>query len=184
MSQEVTPNLNAAPDVVESDAVESDVVESDAVKSDALEPSMRPDIVQWLAEIKSLQQQVTIAHQERDEAYVSAASWRSLYETEAKQRRLDTHLSRKTLEHLKTELQELREPSGELGRDRASLQSEIGSLSSLEDLKERLVDALQECDRLARSLRAEQIAHADTRKSLTTALGDAIDQLNEERAVK
>jgi len=145
---------------------------------------MSQDVTQWLAEIKSLQQQVAAAYQERDEAHISAANWRSLYETEAKQRRMETHLSRKTLDDLKTELQELQEPSGVSGRDRATLQAEIASLSSVEDLKARLVEALQECDRLTQALRTEQVAHANTRESLTTALGDAIDQLNEERAAR
>jgi hypothetical protein len=146
--------------------------------------AMSQEVTQWLTEIKSLQQQVATAHQERDEAYVSAASWRSLYETEAKQRRLETHLSRQTLDALKTELQELQEPSGLSGLDLDGVQSKVAALSDIEDLKVRLVEALQECDRLTQALRTEQLSHAATRESLTTALGDAIDQLNAERAMR
>ena len=54
------------------------------------------DIKQWLAEIKALQQKLAQANQERDEAYASAANWRSLYETEAKQRRTEAVLARQT----------------------------------------------------------------------------------------
>jgi len=46
------------------------------------------------------------------------------------------------------------------------------------ELKERLVAVLAERDRLAQALEAEQANHAQTRKSLTTALGDAIDMLS------
>ncbi|MBI4779861.1 MAG: hypothetical protein HY785_00915 [Oscillatoriophycideae cyanobacterium NC_groundwater_1537_Pr4_S-0.65um_50_18] len=144
---------------------------------------MSQEVTQWISEIKSLQQKLAEAHRERDEAYVSAASWRSLYETEAKQRRLEAHLSRQAIEALKEELQMLQEPL-EATSDRAAIQSEVAALSNLEDLRVRLVEALQESDRLMQALRAEQSAHTETRESLTTALGDAIDQLNEERSVR
>ena len=144
---------------------------------------MSQEVTQWIAEIKSLQQKLAEAHRERDEAYVSAASWRNLYETEAKQRRLETHLSRQAIDTLKDELQMLQEPLGTLS-DRAAIQSEVAALSNLEDLRVRLVEALQESDCLMQALRAEQSAHTETRESLTTALGDAIDQLNQERSVR
>ncbi|HEY9629600.1 MAG TPA: hypothetical protein V6C84_20040 [Coleofasciculaceae cyanobacterium] len=144
---------------------------------------MSQEVTQWIAEIKSLQQKLAEAHRERDEAYVSAASWRSLYETEAQQRRLETRLSRQAIETLKEELQMLQEPLGTLS-DRAAIQSEVAALSNLEDLRVRLVEALEDSDRLMQALRAEQSAHTETRESLTTALGDAIDQLNQERSVR
>ncbi|HEY9643665.1 MAG TPA: hypothetical protein V6C57_24460 [Coleofasciculaceae cyanobacterium] len=136
----------------------------------------------WLAEIKALQQKVAEAAQERDQAYASAANWRKLYETEAKQRRLEANLARQALDALKAELQELQQPLQINLADRSTaVQAEIAQVANVEELQARLMQALLEGDRLSQCLRDEQAAHADTRRSLTTALGDAIDQLNQER---
>ena len=50
---------------------------------------MSQDVTQWLAEIRTLQRQLADVRQERDQAYASAANWRRLYETEARQRRTE-----------------------------------------------------------------------------------------------
>jgi hypothetical protein len=137
----------------------------------------------WLSEIKTLQQKVAEAHQERDQAYASAANWRTLYETEAKQRRLEANLARQALDSLKAELQELRQPLQINPSDRSTaVQAEVAQVANIEELQSRLMQALLECDRLSQELREEQSTHDNTRRSLTTALGDAIDQLNQERS--
>lgn len=138
------------------------------------------EIKQWLAEIKALQQKLAEAHQERDTAYASAAKWRSLYETEAKQRRTEAAIARQTIEMLKVELQAFQHsPTAEIP---AALQQQIAQTTDVAALQAQLAEVLLERDRLSQSLRAEQTAHVATRQQLTTALGDAIDQLNRRSA--
>ncbi len=155
---------------------------------------MSNDVTQWLAEIKALQQRLTELQQERDDAYTSAANWRRLYETEAQQRRTEATYAQQIKENLEEEKQRLQgfpeldwdEPEAE-----SMVQREIESLVALEDLKQKLTEALlermrlrSEVLRLAQVLQAEQESHVQTRKSLTTALGDAVDQLTKERSEK
>lgn len=148
---------------------------------------MTQDVTQWLTEIKSLQQQLIEARQERDEAYASAANWRKLYETEAKQRRAETNLARQTVDALKAEIQQFQaEPQAELDEPTimSAIQQEIEHLQSTGVLKEKLAAVLIERDRLAQALKLEQAQHAQTRKSLTTALGDTVDMLTKERSAQ
>lgn len=145
---------------------------------------MTQDVRQWLNEIRNLQNQLAEAHQERDQAYKSASNWRSLYETETKQRRTDAKLARQQIEALQMELeqrQDRRYVTEHSNVTLGDLQSELQSLS-VEELRQRLVQAMIECDRLAQALRTEQANHVQTRNSLTTALGDAVDTLSKERA--
>jgi uncharacterized coiled-coil DUF342 family protein len=145
---------------------------------------MTNDVRQWLAEIKTLQQKLTETRQERDEAYASASNWRNLYETEAKQRRIEANLAQQTIAALKAELQQLQTPAAtsDVDQSRSTIQFDVAKLQTLEELKERLMTALMECDRLTQALKAEQIRHEQTRRGLTTALGDTMDILNRERA--
>lgn len=147
---------------------------------------MSQDVRQWLTEIKLLQQQLAAIQQERDEAYASAANWRNLYETEARQRRTDIALAQQSIDSLKVEVQQIRElPSaGEDADTLVFIQQEVNQMQGGEELRSALVRALVECDRISRSLKAEQTAHGQTRKALTTALGDTVDLLAKERADK
>lgn len=152
---------------------------------------MTQDVRQWLAEIKKLQQKLLEVQQERDEAYTGAANWRKLYETEAQQRRTEANLARQSLETLKAELQALRsipQPSTAHHTEdgvaqHAELQQQLAQLTPA-DLQYRLAEALLECDRLTNLLKEEQEKHGQTRKGLTTALGDTVDLLTKERAVR
>ncbi|MBW4522875.1 MAG: hypothetical protein KME16_24825 [Scytolyngbya sp. HA4215-MV1] len=142
---------------------------------------MNHEVTQWLAEIKSLQQQLAETQREREEAYASAANWRKLYETEAQQRRTETTLSRQMLESLQVEIQQLRGITQTEVSDTTSLpevQQVVAQLNTVEALQAKLTEALLECDRLQQALKAERLEHAQTRKSLTTALGDAVDMLS------
>ena len=65
----------------------------------------------------------------------------------------------------------------------ATLQPEIAQFTDLPALQAEHLAVLRERDRLFQALKSEQAAHVDSRKQLTTALGDAIDQLNQERSV-
>jgi len=147
---------------------------------------MTQDVRPWLTEIKSLQQKLDALQQERDEAYASAAKWRSLYEIEAQQRRNDASLAQQTIDALQAEIQQMREfPATGIDADAVSvIQQEIKQMVGVEDLQVALVRALTECDRLVNTLKAEQTAHSQTRKSLTTALGDTVDLLSKERTAR
>jgi hypothetical protein len=148
---------------------------------------MTQDVRQWLAEIRNLQQKLTEAHQERDEAFASAANWRSLYETEAKQRRAEARLSQQTIEALQLEIQQM---GGQLEGAHlpaaaiAAHQDRVNHLTSMEELRQALLRALLECDRLKQTLATEQSSHDQTRKELTLALGDTVDVLAHERSLR
>jgi light-regulated signal transduction histidine kinase (bacteriophytochrome) len=144
------------------------------------------DVRQWLLEIKALQQKLAEVNQERDQAYASAANWRKLYETEAQQRRTEARLAQQQIEMLKAELQRLQQLPQPVVRDGltdSEIQEQLEQLQPTE-IKETLVRALMECDRLTQSLKAEQADHAQTRRNLTTALGDTVNLLAKERATR
>ncbi|HEY9803135.1 MAG TPA: hypothetical protein V6D25_22430 [Leptolyngbyaceae cyanobacterium] len=139
---------------------------------------------QWLAEIQTLKQQLIEEQQQRAAAWESAEKWRKLYNTEAEQRRTDADFFRQTIASLKTEIQQLKGIDGQTLPDaKASvgIQQELAQIRTVEDLKAKLVEVIKERDRLRQALKTEQENHAQTRKSLTTALGDAIDSLARER---
>ncbi|NEQ31719.1 MAG: hypothetical protein F6K04_12060 [Leptolyngbya sp. SIO4C5] len=142
---------------------------------------MTGDITQWLTEIRNLQRQLADTLKERDAAYKSAANWRQLYETEAQQRR-------STVEQLQTKNQALQQVINQLRQQPASNQSQnvaeieqrVEQIADTAALRQQLVAALAQCDRLGQALKIEQSEHAQTRQSLTMALGDAIDMLAKE----
>lgn len=150
------------------------------------------DVVQWLAQIKELKDQLAQAQQERDEAYATASNWQRLYDTEAQQRRTDAHLARAAIEELQLKLQELQGTTQLRLNPASSVPNEIAQkIEQLDSqqLKQKLIEAMIERDRTAQeafqlteALKAEQANHNQTRKSLTSALGDAIDQLAKYRA--
>ncbi|MBD2000309.1 hypothetical protein H6F88_19045 [Oculatella sp. FACHB-28] len=148
---------------------------------------MSQDVRQWLLEIKALQQKLAEVNQERDQAYTSAANWRRFYETEAQQRRTEARLAQQQIEMLKAELQRLQQspqPIVSDGITESAIQEQLEQLQNPSEVKETLVRALMECDRLSQSLKAEQADHAQTRRSLTTALGDTVNLLAKERATR
>ncbi|MDB9375227.1 hypothetical protein [Nodularia sphaerocarpa] len=139
---------------------------------------------QWLAEIQALKAQITEQQRDRDTAWESAQKWRKLYNTEAEQRRTDANLAQQAIASLKAEIQQIKGlESGVLvdGKATTAAQQEIKQIQSLEDLQGRLIAMIKERDRLLQALKTEQENHAETRNSLTTALGDAIDGLTRER---
>ncbi len=148
---------------------------------------MTDDVKQWLGEIKHLQQKLEAAHNERDQAFTSAANWRSLYETEAQQRRTETTLSQRAVAELKAAAQKvhaispLAEPLMEVP---PAIQAQADSLKTLEELRQKLTAVMVECDRLTQALRTERTNHEQTRKALTSALGDTVEMLTKERATR
>lgn len=141
---------------------------------------MTQNVTQWLDEIKALKQQLAEARREREEAYASAINWQRLYETEAQQRRIEAAKAKQMLDTLQQEVRQLKgtglTPLDNLPK-LESIQATVESLQTEVELRSHLIQALAECDRLNQVLQTEQANHAQTRKSLTTALGDAIDAL-------
>ena len=148
---------------------------------------------QWLREIQSLKQQIAQLQSEQASTWESAEKWRKLYNTEAEQRRTDSQLFQQTLASMKAEIAPYFTNFQQLkGLDNATLpdsdtvtaiQQEVAQLSSLEDLKTKLTVAMKEKDRLLQALKTEQDKHSQTRQSLTTALGDAIDGFKKQKSV-
>ncbi|MEH2139656.1 hypothetical protein [Nostoc sp.] len=147
---------------------------------------MNQDLTQqWLTEIQVLREQMAGLQGDRDAAWESAQKWRQLYNIEAEQRRTDAQLSQQAIASLKADLHKLRGIEVEtLAAETpvTPIQQEIEQLKSVEDLQPKLIAAIKERDRLLQALKTEQDSHAQTRNSLTTALGDAIDSLTQERA--
>ena len=129
---------------------------------------MSQDLTQWIAEVRTLQRQLADTQKERDQAYNSAANWRRLYETEARQRREEAAEFQTSAESLQQQLS--RSPGENLGQ-------ELAASDSLQGLQQRLDSLVQRCQELTQRLQAEQAAHAQTRQTLTMALGDTFDAL-------
>jgi chromosome segregation ATPase len=144
---------------------------------------MSYEVTNWLTEIKALKEQLAELQSDRNAAWESAEKWRQLYSTEAQQRRTETKLSQQAIASLKAEIDQLRGlPEVPIHEDNSrDVQQEIAQLQSVDELKSRLVTVLSERERLLQALKSEQTNHSQTRKSLTTALGDAIDRLTRER---
>ncbi|MEB3338716.1 MAG: hypothetical protein VKJ46_14700 [Leptolyngbyaceae bacterium] len=155
---------------------------------------MSQDVTKWLAEIKALQQQLAETQKDRNAADSSAANWRKLYETEAQQRRTEAASTQQKIEGLNAEIQRLRGGAAldrELAVPASDIQAEVEKLQTTTDLQRRLTEALLACSQLqeqvlqlTQALETEQANHLQTRKSLTTALGDTVDLLTKERAAR
>ncbi len=121
--------------------------------SPTLHPVMSQEVVQWLNQIKALQQTAADLQQALDESKASGDRWRQLYEIEAQQRRQEA-------EQQQTKMSELETTVGALNQ--AVAPSELAA----------------ERDRLAAELATERASHEQTRKDLTTALSDAMELLS------
>ena len=129
---------------------------------------MTHDLTQWITEVRTLQRQLADTQQDRDQAYNSAANWRRLYETEARQRREEATEFQTQLIALQQQLATV--PGAVAGQELAAADSHQGLQSQLDGL-------VQRCQELTQRLAAEQEAHAQTRQTLTSALGDTFDAL-------
>jgi hypothetical protein len=139
---------------------------------------------QWLGEIQALKQQLAEQQRDRDAAWETANKWRKLYNTEAEQRRRDANLAQQTIAELKAEIHQLKAMDvGKLvdGEASTSAEAEIRQIQSLAELQNQLIAMIKERTSLLQALKTEEQNHAQTRKSLTTALSDAIDGLTTKR---
>jgi septation ring formation regulator EzrA len=118
--------------------------------------------------VRTLQRQLADTQKDRDQAYNSAANWRRLYETEARQRREESTAFQTQIEALRQSL--LASPVAALGQD-------LAAVDSLQGLQQRLEGLVQRCQELTQLLEAEKQAHSQTRQTLTAALGDTFDAL-------
>ncbi|MGF1492370.1 MAG: hypothetical protein ACFBSC_07945 [Microcoleaceae cyanobacterium] len=148
---------------------------------------MTQDVRQWLTEIKQLKQQLAETQRDRDTAQESADQWRERYNTEAQQRRDDAKRHQELTTNLRGEVNRLQTeflgPKNELVA-RVAIKREVEQLKTGEELKERLLEIMQERDhlrsqirQLTEDLKQEKASHLQTRNSLTTALGDTVDLL-------
>ncbi|MGB3199786.1 MAG: DUF2408 domain-containing protein [Nodosilinea sp.] len=128
---------------------------------------MSQDLTQWMMEVRTLQRQLADTQKDRDQAYNSAANWRRLYETEARQRREETAEFQSQLEALQQQL----------AASPATEASDLSRVNSLQGLQQHLDGLVQRCQELTERLEAEREAHAQTRQTLTAALGDTFDAL-------
>jgi uncharacterized protein YlxW (UPF0749 family) len=141
-------------------------------------PPESKQVVQWLNEVKSLQQQVQDLTIELGAAQQSANSWRSRYETEGQQRRSDVTTRQDQINKLQTEIAQLRtkpEFSTTLSDDAIVLQ--INGITSMTALQGKLFEVWTDRDNVLAALKKEQLAHEKTKKDLTMALADAMDVL-------
>ncbi len=156
---------------------------------------MIQDITPWLNEIKALQQKIVELQTELNAAQDSASQWRQLYNTEAQQRRNETQQSQEIIDNLKTKLQKLQKGfssvKGDGGETLTTIEQQIEHLQTLTEFKAKIIETIQERDRaveqvqkLTTALKQEQTNHADTRKSLTNALADAVDILAKAKITK
>lgn len=146
---------------------------------------MSDEVIKWLGEIRTLKEQLTTLQQERDKLKESEANWRNLYGTEAQQRRTDAKLAQQQLEQLRNKFsnealnQQIKKSDS--SRAKMILLEEIKGLDTLEALKDKLLEVMQERDFLKEVLTKEQENHEQTRKSLTAVIGETVDQLAKER---
>lgn len=147
---------------------------------------MSEEVMQWLAEIRTLKQELAQAESDRNAAMESAAHWRKLYNIEARQRREEAREAREESQRLQARLAEFDEEARSVSVEDldASIRAEIAALETPEALKERLMAVIQERDRALETLKTEQENHIETRRSLTAVIGDTIDQLTRMRNEK
>ena len=141
-------------------------------------PPESQQVLQWLNEVKFLQQQVRDLTIELSTAQQSADSWRSRYETEGQQRRTDITTRQDQINKLQTEIAQLRtqpEFSTTLSDDAIVLQ--INGINSMTALQGKLFEVWTDRDNVLAALKKEQLAHEKTKKDLTMALADAMDVL-------
>jgi predicted nucleic acid-binding Zn-ribbon protein len=146
-------------------------------------PPAPKEVIQWLNEVKLLQQQVKDLNAELLVATQNADAWRSRYETEGQQRRSESASTQSKIAKLTDQVAQLLanpELSTELGDDAIAVQ--IKGLISMSDLQSKLFEVWTDRDKAIAALKAEQSAHEKTKKDLTMALADAMDVLTPKKA--
>ena len=146
---------------------------------------MDNNVAQWIGEIQSLQQQLARVQQELAAARASAEHWRSLYTTEAQQRRDQVQAAQTQLDRLQTRIGEGQNPSKPSQTNFLNAAEQAVEQLPPDRLKPKLIDRTVECEhlhqelaRLREALKTERENHAKTRTDLTTALGDTVSLIS------
>lgn len=140
---------------------------------------MSEEVVQWLEEIRGLQAQLAEAQRDRDAAQASADHWRSMYNTEARQRRDDVQAAQAAQSAMEQKLTQLQQPPSRSADTPklATFAAELAPLKTESQLRNKLIELLDERDRTRSALKKEQENHRQTRQNLTAVIGDTMDQL-------
>jgi hypothetical protein len=139
---------------------------------------VRQSVVQWLNEVKSLQEQISDLNVELITATETAAAWRSRYETEGQQRRAEVTAAQQKIAKLEAEIRELRtQPQLDMNLGDSSIALQIEGMLNMNELKAKLFEVWLDRDRALEAIKSEQLAHEQTRSDLTMALADAMDVL-------
>jgi hypothetical protein len=134
------------------------------------------NLVQWLNEVKSLQQQIADLNLELIAATENAHAWRSRYETEGQQRRAEVTAAQQKIAKLDAEIQQLRtQPELDTNLGDSAIALQIEGMLNMNDLKAKLFEVWLDRDRALEAIKSEQLAHEQTRNDLTMALADAMD---------
>jgi chromosome segregation ATPase len=139
---------------------------------------MSQEVVQWLNEIKTLQQQVADLQGQLAEANDSGDRWRARYDAEAQQHRTALTQSQSQLSQAQSQLSQAQNPVNPETLTIDSATSARLDRLTPEGLKQKLIEIWAERDQMEFALKAERIAHDQTRKDLTTALADAMEVLS------
>lgn len=139
---------------------------------------MSQEVVQWLNEIKTLQQQVADLQGELAEANDSSDRWRARYDAEAQQHRIALTQSQSQLQAAQAQLAQAQNPvNPETLTIDSAMSARLDRLTP-EGLKQKLIEIWAERDQMEAALKGERSAHEQTRKDLTTALADAMEVLS------
>jgi hypothetical protein len=128
---------------------------------------MSQDLTQWITEVRTLQRQLADTQKDRDQAYNSAANWRRLYETEARQRREEAAEFQTQLQALQQRLDA--DPGAVLEKDLAT----VGSLQGYRSVSMGWCSSAKTSPSAFRPSKRP----TPTRQTLTAALGDTFDAL-------
>jgi chromosome segregation ATPase len=139
---------------------------------------MSQEVVQWLNEIKTLQQQVADLQGQLAEANDSGDRWRARYDAEAQQHRTALTQSQSQLQVVQAQLAQVQSPvNPETLTIDSAMAARLDRLTP-EGMKQKLIEVWAERDQMETALKAERSAHEQTRKDLTTALADAMEVLS------
>jgi predicted nucleic acid-binding Zn-ribbon protein len=139
---------------------------------------MSQEVVQWLNEIKTLQQQVADLQAKLAASEASADNWRGRYDAEAQQHRNAVTQAQTQLARLDAQVAAFANPVNP-----TTLAIDLATAAQLDRLtptalKQKLAEIWAERDQMEQALKAEHQAHDKTRKDLTTALADAMEVLS------
>lgn len=135
-------------------------------------------VVQWLNEVKALQQQIVDLNTELIAANEHSTAWRSRYETEGQQRRAEVTAAQQKMASLEAEIQALRtQPQLDINLGDSAIALQIEGMLNMNELKAKLFEVWIDRDRALEAIKLEQYAHEKTRSDLTMALADAMDVL-------